>query len=144
MARPVSGTVKTSQVKVRQKNGDIYVLERKSVYDPEKGYTKSLGTRLIGKIPAGQSEMVPTRARKNKAETAPVVAIRQRVALTQILQWIGEASGIDEDLYSATDTATAQKILTLAQYWLANEGKTLPHIEKWQMTHPTPYAAGLS
>ena len=144
MARPVSGTVKTSQVKVKQKNGDIYVLERKSVYDPEKGYTKSIGTRLIGKIPAGQSEMVPTRARKNKAETAPVVAIRQRVGLTQILQWIGEASGIDEDLYSATDTATAQKILTLAQYWLANEGKTLPHIEKWQMTHPTPYAAGLS
>lgn len=144
MARPVSGTVKTSQVKVKQKNGDIYVLERKSVYDPEKGYTKSLGTRLIGKIPAGQSEMVPTRPRKNKAETAPVVAIRQRVGLTQILQWIGEASGIDEDLYSATDTATAQKILTLAQYWLANEGKTLPHIEKWQMTHPTAYAAGLS
>ena len=86
MARPVSCTVKTSQVKVKQKNGDIYVLERKSVYDPEKGYTKSLGTRLIGKIPAGQSEMVPTRARKNKAETAPVVAIRQRVGLTQILQ----------------------------------------------------------
>ena len=48
MARPVSGTVKTSQVKVKQKNGDIYVLERKSVYDPEKGYTKSLNRSCGG------------------------------------------------------------------------------------------------
>ena len=35
MARPVSNVVKTSLVHAKQKNGDIYVLERKTIYDPE-------------------------------------------------------------------------------------------------------------
>lgn len=144
MSRPVSGTIKTSLVKAKQKNGDIYVLERKSVYDPQKGYTRSLGTHLVGKIPAGQTEMIPTRPKRQKTQNSTIQASRQRVGLTRILEWIGKQSGIDEDLYAATDEATAQKILTLAQYWLANGSHSLPHLEKWQITHQTPYPEGLS
>lgn len=144
MSRPVSNAVKTSTYKVKQKNGDIYVLERKSIYDPKKGYTRSLGTKLIGKIPAGQTEMVPTRPRRKKNDSEKPVATRQRVGLTQILQWIGRESGIDEDLFESADTATAQKILTLAHYWLATGGQTLPHIEGWQLSHPIPYEHGIT
>lgn len=114
MSRPVSNAVKTSRVRAKQKNGDIYILERRSVYDPEKGYTRSLGTKLIGKIPAGQTEMVPTRPRRQKTkelaqEEEKPTATRQRVGLTQILQWVGKQSGIDEDLYASVDAETAQK-----------------------------------
>lgn len=144
MYRPVSGAIKTSLVKAKQKNGDIYVLERKSVYDPQKGYTRSLGTHLVGKIPAGQTEMIPTRPKRQKTQNSSIQASRQRIGLTCILQWVGKQSGIDEDLLAATDVATAQKILTLAQYWLTNGSHSLPHLEKWQMTHLTPYPQGIS
>ena len=132
----------------KQKNGDIYVLERKTIYDPEKHYTKSLGTRLIGKIPFGQTEMVPTRPRKKKSEVEgakdEVTVSRKRAGLTEILRWIGEASGIDEDLMNSGDQSAVQKALTLAQYFLATEGHTLAHLEKWQFTHETPYVNGMS
>lgn len=147
MSRPVTNTIKISQVRVKQKNGDTYVLERKTIYDPEKGYTKSLGTRLIGKIPLGQTEMVPTRPRKGskvKEQEVEVTATRTRVGLTKILDWIGKESGIDEDLFSSADIGDAQKALTLARYFFATEGQTIPHLERWQFSHETPYAEGLS
>ncbi len=144
MARPVSNVVKTRLVH----DGDIYVLERKTIYDPEKHYTKSLGTRLIGKIPFGQTEMVSTRPRKKKSEVEnakeKVTASRKLAGLTEILKWIGQASGIDEDLSNSGDQGNVQKALTLAQYFFATEGQTLPHLEKWQFTHETPYANGMS
>ena len=45
-ARP-SGEVKTKIVHQPQKNGDIYVLERQTIYIPEKKYNKALSTKLI-------------------------------------------------------------------------------------------------
>lgn len=148
MSRPVSNTKKTSRVRVKQKNGDIYVLERTTIYDPEKGYTRSLGTKLIGKIPKGQQEMVPTRPRQQPAarpeQKAEMKAERKRVGLVQILQWIGKQSGIDADLYASTDEGTASKILTLVYYWLSSGGRTLPHLETWQLSHQTPYEEGMS
>ncbi|MCI8389184.1 MAG: hypothetical protein HFI35_00430, partial [Roseburia sp.] len=51
-AKP-SGQIKTSVIKKPQKNGDTYILERRTIYDPEKKYTKVLSTKLIAKIPKG-------------------------------------------------------------------------------------------
>ena len=48
-AKP-SGQIKTSVIKKPQKNGDTYILERRTIYDPEKKYTKVLSTKLIAKI----------------------------------------------------------------------------------------------
>ena len=59
-ARP-SGEVKTKIVHQPQKNGDIYVLERQTIYIPEKKYNKVLSTKLIAKIPKGSKTPVPTR-----------------------------------------------------------------------------------
>ncbi len=64
MARTCSGKVRTSYMRQKQKNGDIYVFERETKYDPEAGYTRNLSYKLIGKIKAGTTEIVPTRAKK--------------------------------------------------------------------------------
>ena len=60
MPRKPSGEVKTALVRQTQKNGDIYVYERRTIYDPEAKNTKVLGKKLIGKIPKGETEMIPT------------------------------------------------------------------------------------
>ncbi len=58
---------KKSQVRQKQKNGDIYILERETCYDPETKNTKVLSSKLIAKIPKGSTEPVCTRARKTRA-----------------------------------------------------------------------------
>ena len=69
-AKP-SGEVKTSIVRSQQKNGDIYLLERKTIYDPEKKYNRVLESKLIGKIPKGQETPVPTRQNEKKGRSPP-------------------------------------------------------------------------
>lgn len=66
MTAKASGGVKTRIIHSPQKNGDIYVLERKTVYDPEKKYNKVLATKLISKIPKRTEISVPTRPRRTK------------------------------------------------------------------------------
>lgn len=55
MARKHSGEIVTRTIRQRQKNGDIYVIERKTQYDPEKKYNVVLSSKIIGKIPLGQN-----------------------------------------------------------------------------------------
>ena len=79
-----SGEIKTVIVHVRQKNGDIYVLERKIKYDPEKKYNKILSAKLLSKIPKGSEIPVPTRAKRkksdaNEADSKIVTAERTRI-----------------------------------------------------------------
>lgn len=59
-AKP-SGEVKTRIVHVPQKNGDIYVVERQTIYLPEKKYNKVISSKLIAKIPKGEENPIPTR-----------------------------------------------------------------------------------
>ena len=54
-AKP-SGEVKTGIIRKKQKNGDIYIYERQTVYDPEKKYNRILNSKLIAKIPKGSEE----------------------------------------------------------------------------------------
>ena len=61
-----------------------------------------------------------------------------------IIDHIGKISEVDEAVYSSTDLGTAQKILSLARYFLATDGQSLPAIASWQYTHPLPYEDGIS
>lgn len=61
-----------------------------------------------------------------------------------ILDWVGKASGIDEDLTAAADKGTALKLISIARFWTANPDKTIRRIEEWQIDHRIPYADGLS
>ena len=147
-AKP-SGEVKTSIVRCTQKNGDIYVLERKTVYDAIKKQTKILTSKLLAKIPKGSDKEVPTRPKRGAFENgsenpAGISATRKHIGMMQIIDHIGAASGIDDGIYRSTDIGTAQKILSLARYLLATDGHSLPGIVPWQFNHPLPYGEGIS
>lgn len=147
-AKP-SGEIKTKIVRQIQKNGDIYVLERKIKYDPEVKYNRVLSTKLISKIPKGETIPVATRPKRSKnskstEKTEIVSARRNHVGMMDIIDHIGSVSGIDDAVYASTDTGTAQKIISLARYLLATNGQSLPGIQSWQYNHPLPYEDGIS
>ena len=147
-AKP-SGGIKTKIVRQPQKNGDIYILERQTIYDTEKKYNKVLSSKLVAKIPKGEKNPVPTRPKRNKTtkpdtETKIVSAKRMHVGMMDIIDYIGKASGIDDAVYASTDIGTAQKIISLARYLLATNGQSLPGIQTWQFNHPLPYEDGIS
>ena len=145
MPRKASGEVKTRRVEVKQKNGDVYVYERKILYNPEKKYNETLESQLIGKILAGTKELIPTRPKRTGAVArADVSAVRKRTGMMSILEYVGRTSGIDDLLYRCTDKGTAQKIISLARYIVATNGQPLPLIDVFQATHPLPYEDGLS
>ena len=98
-AKP-SGKIKTYTVHQTQKNGDIYVLERTMRYDPEKKNNVILGTKLISKIPKGESEPVPTRPKRKKKTPEPVVETVQEP--------------IDSATKTSDDTEVAQTSDTLS------------------------------
>lgn len=147
-AKP-SGEIKKAKVKVTQKNGDIYIFERESVYIPEKKYNRIIRSKLLAKIPKGTEMEVKTRpkapSRKNVETKSDIIdASRQRVGMMTILEQIGKESGIDDALYNSTDIGVAQKIISLARYWIGTNGATLPGIATWQYNHPLPYEDGFS
>ena len=141
-AKP-SGEIKTRIVQVPQKNGDIYLMERKTQYDPEKKYNRVLSSKLVSKIPKGEKNPVPTRPKaakghKSEAKSGKLSASRVRIGMMDIID------RIDDAIYSSTDLGTAQKIISIARYLFASNGQTLPGIQTWQFTHPLPYASGIS
>ena len=149
MGRTRTGKTHNGQVRVTQKNGDVYVYERVTAYNPDTMKTYTVKKTLIGKIPFGQNEMIPTRPKKKSLKGSPdvetvVQASRTRVGATDILKWVGEESGITEHLHSSFPEGDAQKIETVAQYFVATDGRTIPHLEKWQFEHETPYRDGMS
>ena len=149
MPAKASGEVKTTTVRVTQKNGDIYIMERKTLYDPDKKYNRILSSKLIGKIPKGEKEIVLTRPKQPKgaktaAKSKKLSASRMHVGMMDIIQHIGTVSGIDAAVYASTDEGRAQKIISLARYLLATNGQTLPGIQTWQFNHPLPYRFGIS
>ena len=147
-AKP-SGEIKTRIVHTTQKNGDIYVFERKTVYDLDKKWDKVLSAKLLFKIPKGSKTSVPTRPKRScfdKESESPgkITASREHVGMMELIDHIGTASGIDDGIYSNTDLGTAQKILSIARYLLATDGHSLPGILTWQFNHPLPYEDGIS
>lgn len=78
------------------------------------------------------------------AKPPVVAAVRHRIGAVEILKWAGAESGITEALKKNFDIGDAQKINTIAYYWLCTDGQSLPRLEGWQVTHPTPYAEGVS
>ena len=76
MARPVSGEIKTCEIRRKQKNGSIYVYEREYIYDPVKRQNKALGDTLLYKIVDGVQ--MPTRPKKKPVSQAAANERKQR------------------------------------------------------------------
>jgi transposase len=147
-AKP-SCEVKTRTIKNTRKNGDIYILERQTLYDPVIKQTKILSSRLVSKITKGSETPVQTRPKNTHFNKIPnsngqISASRTRVGMMDILEHIGAASGIDDGIYSGTDIGTAQKIISIARYLVASNGQTLPGILTWQLNHLLPYESGIT
>ena len=143
MPRKASGEPKTKLVERRQANGDIYVYEVTTLYNPAKRYNEHVSSKLLGKKSSNGTELLPTRPRK-APRTANVTAIRKTVGVTDILEWIGRESGIDDDILSSADKGTAQKIISIARFWMASPDKSVRRIEEWQISHTIPYQEGMS
>lgn len=147
-----SEKIKTRIVHQKQKNGDIYVIERRTKYNPDKKFNVVLSSKILGKIPKGEEEMVPTRPKRpdgtkvlnSEIEHSKITASRHKVGMMDIIDHIGKISGIDDAIYTNTDKGTAQKIISLARYLLATDGQSLPGITSWQYSHPLPYDEGIS
>ena len=164
MRKPPSGKILKVTVKRTQKNGDVYVYERETRYDPEKKYNKVIGSRLLYKIPSGSTVPVPTRAKRKSsqgdashsnegcdqaqkvfgAQQDAIEANCERTGLTSILQYVGKASGIDAAVMRSLNEADALKALSVARYLVATNGAPLPEIEEWQLRHSLPYQNGMS
>ena len=156
MPKKPTGKVNKKRTEVPQKNGDIYIYDREYQYYPEIKKTKRISNKLISKIPKGSMKMVPTRPKRKSADefldrgqgdvtaTSNTFASRQHTGLTDILNHVGKISGIDDALLASTDNGTALKIMSIARFLVATSGDSLPHIETWQLTHPIPYAEGIT
>lgn len=66
MGRARTGKTSIGEIRVKRGNGDVYVYERELAYNPETRKTFTVRKRLLGKIPAGQHEIVPTRPQKKR------------------------------------------------------------------------------
>lgn len=143
LSKQITGKTSTSVWQQKRKTAIFNVRERQTVYIPETRKTKELSRKLFGKIPAGSTdgEIVPTRLKRKKTEDAVhQSSTRSRVGSTALLCWVGEQSGITDDLLSCMDEGSAKKVDTIAQFWLVNQGDRLQRMQKWQFLHPASYS----
>lgn len=143
MPRPRTGKSHVGERRERRKNGDVYVYERVTAYNPETRGTVTVSERLKGKIKAGGVELVATRPKRRKGE-ALQAATRKRTGTADILQWVGAESGIDRDMRGSFDRGDADKMISIARYLVATGGNSLTRLEAWQVMHEMPYADGIS
>lgn len=144
MAKPITGKTHVGERREKRPNGDIYVYERITAYDEKNRKTYTLSQRLKGKIKAGTQEIVPTRPKKRNGERGGIDTTRQHTGLTDILEWVGKVSGIDDDVRASFSEGDAEKMLSIARYWIGSGGNTLPRLESWQVMHPLPYREAIT
>jgi hypothetical protein len=143
------GESKTRIVHNTLKNGDVYILERKTMYDVDKKWNKALSAKLLSKIPKGSKIPARTRSKKPHLDkeaklTKEITASRDHVGMMELIDHLGSASGIDDGLYSNADLGAARKIISIARYPLAPEGQNQPGILTWRFNHPLPYEDGMT
>ena len=150
MGRPFTGKKNVSTFEETKPNGSIYVYERTTWYDPEKGYSRS-SRKLIGKRDGTTGEVVPTRPKRSATDKAEqdqneITVGKKSNAMISIIQHLSSISGVTDEVKIATgkDRGSAEKLLTLAWYPFATEGQTWTRAENWTQAHlqELPYSYG--
>ena len=144
MPKPVTGKTHVGQRREKRPNGDIYIYERVTGYNEQTRKTYTVSQKLQGKIKSGTQEMIPTRPKKRKGDEVLACAVRRHSGLTDILEWVGKASGIDDDVRFSFSEGDAAKILSIARYWNGSGGNPLPRLEGWQVMHSLPYSEAIT
>ncbi len=98
MPKPITGKTHVGERRERRPNGDVYIYERITAYNEKTGKTYTVSQKLKGKIKPGTREIIPTCPKKRKGQRGIVEAVRKHTGLTDILEWVGKASGIDDDV----------------------------------------------
>ena len=144
MPKRITGKTHVGERRERRPNGDIYIYERITAYNEKTRKSYTVSQKLKGKIKSGTREMIPTRPKKRKGEGSVAGAERRHTGLTDILAWVGKASGIDEDVRSSFSDGDAAKAISIARYWIGTEGNTLPRLESWQVMHTLPHREAIT
>jgi len=144
MPKRITGKTHVGERRERRPNGDIYIYERITAYNEKTKKTYTVSQKLKGKIKSGTREIIPTRPKKRKGAGSEVGAVRRHTGLTDILEWVGKSSGIDNDVLSSFSEGDAAKILSIARYWVGTNGNTLPRLESWQIMHSLPYREAIT
>ena len=143
MPRKASGAVKVGIVREKQKNGDIYIYERKTKYDPIKGYSITIAKTLTGKIVNGSDKIVDTRPKRRSFDQVSMIdsstpeITKRHVGMLDIVSHVADKSGVSAEIIKATgdDKGIAQKIQTLVWYDFATDGETWPGLVPWTMKY---------
>ncbi|WP_290174338.1 transposase [uncultured Parasutterella sp.] len=129
-------------VRQKRKNGVTYVYKRIVRYNPAKRNTEVISSKLLGKLDAS-GILIPNRPKKAHAPVTnkPAPTIEKKiVGISDILKFIAEDCDIEDDLYASfKDDACVNKILDVANYWVANPGQSLSKFEGWQRLHQNRY-----
>ncbi|MBO8415859.1 MAG: hypothetical protein IAB19_05725 [Proteobacteria bacterium] len=150
------GEIKLTRYRKLRPNGDTYVYEKETRYDPQRRYNVVLRTRLLGKIPAGGSEMVPTR-HKSRSKAAAKAALKTGTSATalprpvvelqvrpgQLLDYLSSESGLGTELSRAFGSEEGLSLLSLAWCALCSRG-TLAEIADWGLNHALPASQELT
>ncbi len=142
MSRPIRGDIRVIQVRQKKANNVTYVYERTVKYNPQTRNNDVLSSKLIGKItPDSNGEIIPTKFRaKPQPKNMNMETIsRHHMGMMSLLDWVGAASGIDEDLRAVMPEDScgvlADRICAIAKFWLATGGDPLPNLYTWQVKH---------
>jgi hypothetical protein len=135
MPKRITGKTHVGERRERRPNGDLYIYERITAYNEKTQKTYTVSQKLKGKIKAGTQEMAPTRPKKRKGEGGFISAVRRHTGLTDILAWIGKASGIDDDVLSSFSEGDGTKILSIARYWVGSGGNPMGRPEVFVLIH---------
>lgn len=143
--------IKTRIVRVKdKKTGVVYLEERRTQYDPEKGWNRVISTRRLGEkmLEAGGAPLKcsPKRRTSQELHRTPEATnvLHDRPDMMRILDWVGSASGLDRAvLDSFACRSAAEKAISVARYLLA-AGRPVDEIETFQLNHDLPFGTVLT
>lgn len=148
-ARTYTGRITQTTEERPQKNGDIYVYQVHRWYDPNTRNTRRKHELLGIKDPVS-GEIRSTRPKKKQSAEAPAnTPVTTKITtngMICIIKHFSESSGVSEEVMSALpkDEGNALKILTLAWYAFATDGRTWTRAMKWTSDYLPllPYSYG--
>ena len=149
MGRKLTGKQTETIVERKQANGSIYVYVRTSWYDPTIRNTRSK-MKLQGIRDSSTGEIIPTRPKNKQSPLAPTVTavpvVVKKNAMICIIRYYSDRSGVTNEVLKALpeDQGRAQKILTLAWFAFATQGKSWTAANTWtaRYLNQLPYNYG--
>jgi transposase len=130
--------------------GVTYAYESTSVWDKDKKQSRS-SRKLIGIVDPETGEIKPTTKKKREPtkQAAPptdspwLFARRTFYGATYLLDSIGEATGVADDLETCFPD-TYKQILSIAYYLILEDKNPLYRFPKWGWLHMHPYGQAIS